>query len=76
MILKDQNFALSEVAEMYIPPTPHMQNQSWIDRCATQRRKQKELQDKRTHGKLQRCLIEHVWQLRQWEQFQQQNANN
>ena len=75
MILKDQNFALSEAAEIYIPPTPHMQNQSWIDRCATQRRKQKELQDKRTHGRLQRALIEHVWQQKQWEDYQRSRDN-
>ena len=75
MILKDQKFELSEVSEMFIPPTPNLQ-QSWIERVEVQRRQQKDLRDKRIHAKLQRCLIEHVWQQRQWEQFQQQNANN
>ena len=74
MILKDKKFAISEAAEMYIPPTLNMQN-TWVERCATQRRKTKELHDKRTHARLQRCLIEHVWQQQQWEEIQR-NRNN
>ena len=61
MILKDQQYAISEAAEMYIPPHPHMQK-SWVERCAVHRRQNKELRDKNIHRRLQRCFIEHVWQ--------------
>ena len=74
MILKDQHFHIADAAELYIPPTPNIQ-QSWVERCATQRRKTKELHDKRTHSRLQLCLIEHVWQQQQWEEFQRNNNN-
>lgn len=38
MILKDKKFAISEAAEIYIPPTLNMQ-QTWVERCSTQRKK-------------------------------------
>ncbi|GJS15676.1 hypothetical protein Tco_0410148 [Tanacetum coccineum] len=38
---------------------------TWVERCAIRHGKAKELQDKQTHSRLQRSLIEHVWALHQ-----------
>ncbi|GJR73709.1 ALP1-like protein [Tanacetum coccineum] len=65
MILKDQKFALSEFDQQsYIYPQPNILR-SWVERCEVQRRKSKELRDKQTHTKLQRNVIEHLWQQHQ-----------
>nr|GEV60950.1 hypothetical protein [Tanacetum cinerariifolium] len=62
MILKDQKFALSEFDQQnYICPQPNILR-SWVERCEVQQRKSKELRDKQTHAKLQRNVIEHLWQ--------------
>nr|GEZ17185.1 hypothetical protein [Tanacetum cinerariifolium] len=65
MNLKDQKFALSELDQRnYICPQPNILR-SWVERCEVQRRKSKELRDKQTHVKLQRNVIEHLWQQHQ-----------
>jgi hypothetical protein len=61
MILKDQKFAISKMSEIYICPRINLQR-AWVERCKVQRKKSKELCDKHTHAKLQRNVIEHVWQ--------------
>ncbi|GJY55543.1 ALP1-like protein isoform X1 [Tanacetum coccineum] len=62
MILKDQKFALSEFDQQnYICPQANILR-TWVERCELQRRKSKELRDKQTHAKLQRNVIEHIWQ--------------
>ncbi|GJV94348.1 ALP1-like protein isoform X1 [Tanacetum coccineum] len=71
MILKDQKFTLSEFEQQnYICPQPNILR-TWVERCEVQRRKSKELRDKQTHAKLQRNVIEHLWQ--QHQQHQQQD---
>ncbi|GKB28994.1 ALP1-like protein isoform X1 [Tanacetum coccineum] len=65
MILKDQKFALSEFEQQsYICPQPNILR-TWVERCEVQRRKSKEPRDKQTHAKLQRNVIEHLWQQHQ-----------
>ncbi|GJR31087.1 ALP1-like protein isoform X1 [Tanacetum coccineum] len=67
MILKDQKFALSEFDQQnYICPQANILR-TWVERCELQRRKSKELRDKQTHAKLQRNVIEHLWQQHQHE---------
>ncbi|GKB71564.1 ALP1-like protein isoform X1 [Tanacetum coccineum] len=61
MILKNQNFALTEIGDTYICPRTNLAR-TWIERCEVQRKQAKELRDKQTHARLQRNLIEHVWQ--------------
>ncbi|GJR36445.1 ALP1-like protein isoform X1 [Tanacetum coccineum] len=61
MILKNQKFALSEIDDTYICPSTNLAR-TWIERCEMQRKQAKELCDKQTHARLQRNLIEHVWQ--------------
>ena len=34
---------------------------TWVDRCETYRRKNKELRDRETHQSLQRNLMDHIW---------------
>nr|GEX55767.1 protein ALP1-like isoform X1 [Tanacetum cinerariifolium] len=62
MILKDQKFALSEFDQQnYICPQANILR-TWVERCELQGRKSKELRDKQTHAKLQRNVIENIWQ--------------
>lgn len=49
------------MSKMYICPQINLQR-AWVERCGVQRKKSKELRDKRTHARLQRDIIEHVWQ--------------
>ncbi|GJZ04611.1 ALP1-like protein isoform X1 [Tanacetum coccineum] len=71
MILKDQKFASSKFDQQnYICPQPNILR-SWVERCEVQRRKSKELRDKQTHAKLQRYVIEYLWQ--HLQQHQQQD---
>nr|GEW76569.1 hypothetical protein [Tanacetum cinerariifolium] len=48
MILKDQKMAVFDWNEVYANPTRNMQR-TWIERCETQRRKNKETRDRDTH---------------------------
>ncbi|GJY44692.1 ALP1-like protein isoform X1 [Tanacetum coccineum] len=67
MILKDQKFALTEYDQQnYICPQSNILR-TWVERCEVQRTKSKELRDKQTHAKLQRNVIEHLWQQHQQE---------
>ncbi|GJV18419.1 ALP1-like protein isoform X1 [Tanacetum coccineum] len=61
MILKDQKMAVFDWNEVYANPSRNMQR-TWIERCETQRRKNKELRDRDTHLSLQQNLMEHIWQ--------------
>ncbi|GJR58477.1 putative nuclease HARBI1 [Tanacetum coccineum] len=61
MILKDQKMAVFDWNEVYANPSRNMQR-TWIERCETQRRKNKEMRDRDTHLSLQLNLIEHIWQ--------------
>nr|GEX41957.1 protein ALP1-like isoform X1 [Tanacetum cinerariifolium] len=62
MILKDQKFALFEFGEQNYICSQSNILRTWVERCELQRRKSKELRDKQTHAKLQRNVIEHIWQ--------------
>ncbi|GJS99257.1 hypothetical protein Tco_0632832 [Tanacetum coccineum] len=67
MILEDQKYALTEFdEESYICPQPNILR-TWVERCDIRRKKDKELRDKNTHAKLQRNIIEHLWQQHQQE---------
>nr|GEW54348.1 protein ALP1-like isoform X1 [Tanacetum cinerariifolium] len=61
MLLKNQKFALSDIGDTYICPRANLAR-TWIERCEVQRKQAQELRDKQTHARLQRNLIEHVWQ--------------
>ncbi|GJZ59415.1 nucleotide-binding alpha-beta plait domain-containing protein [Tanacetum coccineum] len=61
MILKDQKMAVFDWNEVYANPSRNMQR-TWIERCETQRRKNKEMRDRDTHLSLQQNLMEHIWQ--------------
>ena len=67
MILKDQKFAISKINDIYVCPRANIQR-TWIERCDIQRKNAKELRDKARHARLQRNIIEHVWQLYQQQQ--------
>nr|GEU73129.1 nucleotide-binding, alpha-beta plait [Tanacetum cinerariifolium] len=60
-ILKDQKMAVFDWNEVYADPARNMQR-TWIERCETQRRKNKEMRDRDTHVSLQQNLMEHIWQ--------------
>nr|GEY81340.1 nucleotide-binding, alpha-beta plait [Tanacetum cinerariifolium] len=55
MILKDQKMAVFDWNEVYANPARNMQR-TWIDRCETQRRKNKEMRDRDTHDALERRM--------------------
>ncbi|GJV97691.1 ribonuclease H-like domain-containing protein [Tanacetum coccineum] len=61
MILKDQKMAAFDWNDVYANPSRNMQR-TWIERCETQRRKNKEIRDREMHLRLQRNLMEHIWQ--------------
>nr|GFA03912.1 B3 domain-containing protein REM2-like [Tanacetum cinerariifolium] len=42
------------------PIAPYVR--TWVERCETQRQKEKEIRDQEMHLSLQRNLIEHIWQ--------------
>ncbi|GJZ70120.1 ALP1-like protein isoform X1 [Tanacetum coccineum] len=61
MILKDQKMAVFDWNEVYANPSRNMQR-TWIERCETQRRKNKEMRDRDMHLSFQQNLMEHIWQ--------------
>ncbi|GKA89328.1 ALP1-like protein isoform X1 [Tanacetum coccineum] len=61
MILKDQKMAVFDWNDVYANPSRNMQR-TWVERCETQRRKNKEIRDREMHLSLQRNLMEHIWQ--------------
>ncbi|GKE78122.1 ALP1-like protein isoform X1 [Tanacetum coccineum] len=61
MILKDQKMRVFDWNDNYANPSRNMQR-TWVERCETQRRKNKEIRDRETHQSLQRNLMEHIWQ--------------
>ncbi|GJS16022.1 ALP1-like protein isoform X1 [Tanacetum coccineum] len=66
MILEDQKMAFSDWNEMHANLSRNMQR-TWIERCDVQRQKAKEIRDKEVHLRLQRNLMEHIWQQREDE---------
>ncbi|GJS17216.1 ALP1-like protein isoform X1 [Tanacetum coccineum] len=62
MILKDQNFDISEYWSMYASPESNIQR-TWVERCERQRMKNKELQDRRVHEDLRQDNMDHLWNL-------------
>ncbi|GJW60519.1 ALP1-like protein isoform X1 [Tanacetum coccineum] len=62
MILKDQNFHISEYADMYVSPESNIQR-TWVERCERLRRKNKELWDRRVHDNLRHDIVKHLWNL-------------
>ncbi|GKC77372.1 ALP1-like protein isoform X1 [Tanacetum coccineum] len=56
-----QKMAVFDWNEVYANPSKNMQR-TWIERCETQRRKNKEMRDRDTHLSLQQNLMEHIWQ--------------
>ncbi|GKE35341.1 ALP1-like protein isoform X1, partial [Tanacetum coccineum] len=63
MILEDQKMVFDDWNDMYANPTRNMQR-NWIERCDVQHRKAKEIRDREVHLRLQRNLMEHIWQNR------------
>ncbi|GJT02486.1 ALP1-like protein isoform X1 [Tanacetum coccineum] len=62
MILEDQKFDISEYWHMYASPESNIQR-TWVERCERQRRRNKELRDRRVHKDLQHDIVEHLWHL-------------
>ncbi|GKE23703.1 ALP1-like protein isoform X1 [Tanacetum coccineum] len=62
MILEDQKFDISEYSHMYVPPKSNIQR-TWVERCERQRRRNKELWDRRVHEDLRHDIVEHLWNL-------------
>ncbi|GJR10635.1 ALP1-like protein isoform X1 [Tanacetum coccineum] len=60
MILEDQNFDISEYWHMYASPESNIQR-TWVERCERQRRRNKELRDRRVHEDLRHDIVEHLW---------------
>nr|GFA59251.1 protein ALP1-like [Tanacetum cinerariifolium] len=61
MILEDQKMAVFDRNEVYANPSRNMQR-TWVERCETQRRKNKEMRDREMHLTLQQNLMEHILQ--------------
>ncbi|GJX26529.1 ALP1-like protein isoform X1 [Tanacetum coccineum] len=61
MILKDQKMRVFDWYDNYTNLSRNMQR-TWVERCETQRRKNKKIRDRETHQSLQRNLMEHIWQ--------------
>ncbi|GJY97305.1 ALP1-like protein isoform X1 [Tanacetum coccineum] len=59
--IKDQKMAVFYWNDVYANPSRYMQR-TWIERCETQRQKNKEIRDREMHLNLQRNLMEHIWQ--------------
>ncbi|GJY26475.1 ALP1-like protein [Tanacetum coccineum] len=60
MILEDQNFDIIEYWHMYASPESNIQR-TWVERCERQRRRNKELRDRRVHEDLRHDIVEHLW---------------
>ncbi|GJY50669.1 ALP1-like protein isoform X1 [Tanacetum coccineum] len=60
MILEDQQMAVTDRNDVYVNPSRNMQR-TWVERCEVQRRKAKELRDRKMHISLQQNLMEHIW---------------
>ncbi|GKB24791.1 hypothetical protein Tco_0864192 [Tanacetum coccineum] len=60
-ILENQKMVFDDWNDMHANPSRNMQR-TWIERCDVQHRKAKEIQDKEVHLRLQRNLMEHIWQ--------------
>ncbi|GJW61510.1 ALP1-like protein [Tanacetum coccineum] len=58
---QDQKMAVFDWNEVYANPSRNMQR-TWVERCETQRRKNKETRDREMHLSFQQNLMEHIWQ--------------
>ncbi|GJW19886.1 ALP1-like protein isoform X1 [Tanacetum coccineum] len=58
---QNQKMAFDDWNDMYANTARNMQR-NWIERCDVQRHKAKEIRDKEVHLRLQRNLMEHIWQ--------------
>ncbi|GJT16283.1 ALP1-like protein isoform X1 [Tanacetum coccineum] len=58
---QDQKMTVFDWNDVYANPSRNMQR-TWIERCETHRRKNKELRDREMHLSLQQNLMEHIWQ--------------
>nr|GEU48153.1 hypothetical protein [Tanacetum cinerariifolium] len=61
VLQEHQKMAVFDLNEVYADATRNMQR-TWIERCETQRRKNKEIRDRDTHVSLQQNLMEHILQ--------------
>ncbi|GKD55063.1 RNA-directed DNA polymerase, eukaryota [Tanacetum coccineum] len=61
-VLQDQNFDISEYADMYLSPESNIQR-TWVERSERLRRRNKELRDRRVHDDLRHDIMEHLWNL-------------
>ncbi|GJR23135.1 ALP1-like protein isoform X1 [Tanacetum coccineum] len=61
-VLQDQKFDISEYWHMYASPESNIQS-TLVERCERQRRRNKELRDKRVHEDLRQDIVEHLWNL-------------
>ncbi|GKD31077.1 hypothetical protein Tco_1241855 [Tanacetum coccineum] len=57
----NQEMAVFDWNDVYANPSRNMQR-TWVERCETQRRKNKEMRDREMHLSLQQNLMEHIWQ--------------
>ncbi|GKA47567.1 ALP1-like protein isoform X1 [Tanacetum coccineum] len=62
-VLQDQKFDICEYWHMYASSETNIQR-TWVERCERQRRRNKELRDKRVHEDLQHDIVEHLWNLK------------
>ncbi|GKB43129.1 ALP1-like protein [Tanacetum coccineum] len=61
VLQEHQKMAVFDWNDVYANPSRNMQR-TWVERCETQRRKNKEIRDREMHLSLQRNLMEHIWQ--------------
>ncbi|GJY81022.1 ALP1-like protein isoform X1 [Tanacetum coccineum] len=59
--VEHQKMAVFDWNDVYANLSRNMQR-TWVKRCETQRRKNKEIRDREMHLSLQRNLMEHIWQ--------------
>ena len=65
--MKDQEFIVGEFNELYVSSKQNLQR-TWVERCDTHRKKQKELRDKDVHNDLRHDLVDYLWQQHQEQQ--------
>ncbi|GJT87164.1 ALP1-like protein isoform X1 [Tanacetum coccineum] len=58
---QDPKMTVLDWNEVYANPSRNMQR-TWVERCETQRQKNKEMRDREMHLSLQQNLMEHIWQ--------------
>ncbi|GKC54516.1 ALP1-like protein isoform X1 [Tanacetum coccineum] len=56
----DNSSLFDDILDDKAPVAPYVR--TWVERCETQRRKNKEMRDREMHLSLQQNLMEHIWQ--------------